>query len=72
MIAALGFAAGGLGLFFQADWWRSVTMLSAAISSLLYFIFWNGIFQALDDQGGIGILINLAIVVVIMIFHWPA
>jgi hypothetical protein len=72
VIAALGFAAGGMGLFFQADWWRTVTAVPAIFSSLLYFIFWNGKFQALDDQGGFGILINLAILVIILIFHWPA
>jgi len=72
MIAALGFAAGGLGLFFQANWWRTATAGSAIFSSLLYFIFWNGKFQALDDQGGFGILINLVILIVVLIFHWPA
>jgi len=72
VIAALGYAAGGLGLFFRADWWRSATAASAIFSSLLYFIFWNGKFQALDDQGGFGILINLAILIVVLIFQWPA
>jgi len=71
VIAALGFAASGLGLIFQADWWRSATAISATFSSLLYFVFWNGKFQALDDQGGLGILINLTILIVVLIFHWP-
>ena len=71
VIAALGFVAGGMGLFFQAGWWRTVTAVPAIFSSLLYFIFWNGKFQALDDQGGFGILINLAILAIILIFHWP-
>jgi hypothetical protein len=71
VIAALGFAAGGLSLFFQADWWRSVTAVAAVGSSLLFLIFWDGKFQALDDQGGIGILINLAILFLILVINWP-
>ena len=72
VITALGFAGSGLGLIFQADWWRSVTTIAIVFSSLLFIIFWNGKFQALDNQGGIGILINLAILIVTLIFHWPA
>jgi hypothetical protein len=71
MITALGFAAGGLGLLLQADWWRAITAGAAAVSSVLFLICWNGKFQALDDQGGIGLLINLAILVIIFVFNWP-
>ena len=71
MIAALGYAAGSVGIFFQADWWRLVTAVAAAFSSLLFIISWNGKFQSLDDQGVIGVLINLAILVVILVFNWP-
>ena len=72
MLAALGFVASGLGLFFQADWWRSVTAFFAAFSGLLYFVLWNGKFHALDDQGGLGLLIDLAILVLILVIKWPA
>jgi hypothetical protein len=71
VLAGLGFATGGLGLFLRADWWRSMTVILAVFSSLLFFVLWNGKFQALDDQGGIGILINLTILVVILVFNWP-
>jgi len=71
VITTLGFVTGGLGLFLQADWWRSVTVISAVFSSLLFFVLWNGKFQALDDQGGIGVLINLAILVLTLVFNWP-
>ena len=46
--------------------------IAAAVSSLLFIVCWNGKFQALDDQGGIGILINLAILALILLFKWPA
>ena len=71
VLSAIGFASGGLGLFLRADWWRTATLISAMFSSLIFIVFWNGKFQALDDQGGVGLLINLAILVVILVFNWP-
>jgi hypothetical protein len=33
---------------------------------------WDGKLQALHDKGGIAILINLAILVVVLVFKWPS
>ena len=71
VFAALGFTSGGLGIFLNANWWRSVTAVTAVGSSLVFLIFWNGKFQAVDTQGGVGVLINLAILVLILVFNWP-
>jgi hypothetical protein len=61
VLAAAGFCIGGIVLLFQQDWWRPVTIGSALFSTALFLIFWDGEFRALDTQGGIGVLINLAI-----------
>ncbi len=71
LLAALGFIAGGIGLFFGQPWWRNVSVAAAAISILMYILFWNGKLQKIDDQGGVGILINIAILAVIVLFQWP-
>jgi hypothetical protein len=71
ILAAALFIAGGLGLFVRQAWWRPVIVASAAFSALLYFLFWNGEFQKLDNQGGIGILINLAILGAVLVLQWP-
>jgi hypothetical protein len=71
VLVALGLAASGLGLFLRADWWRTVAIASAAFSSLLFLVMWDGKFHALADQGGVGILINIAILVLILAFKWP-
>ena len=71
VLAALGFAAGGLGLLCRWDWWRYSTVFSSAFSALTFLMFWNGQFQAVDDQGGVGVLINLAILFVILVLNWP-
>jgi hypothetical protein len=44
---------------------------SAVFSSLIYILFWDGVIQNLDNKGGIGILINLAILAALLLFHWP-
>jgi len=71
LLAALGFIAGGIGLFFGQPWWRNVSVAAAAISILMYILFWNGKLQKVDDQGGVGILIDIAILAVIVLFQWP-
>ena len=71
VLAALGFLVGGLGLAIQQPWWRPVIVGSATFSILLFFLLWDGKLQALDDKGGVGILINLAILVVVLILKWP-
>ena len=71
-LAALGFVAGGLGLLIRQDWWRPVTVSAAVVSGAIFLVFWDGRFQALDDKGGVGLLINLALLVVVLILGWPA
>ena len=66
-LAALGFVAGGLGLLIRQDWWRPVTVGAAVVSGAIFLLFWDGRFQALDDKGGVGLLINVAILVVVLI-----
>jgi hypothetical protein len=60
-LAALGFVAAGLGVFIQQDWFLPAAVGAAVLSTVIFIVFWNGKVQALDDQGGIGLLINLAI-----------
>jgi hypothetical protein len=71
VLAAIGFVAGGIGLFAGQDWWRPVVVASAAFSAVLFLLFWDGKAQRLDDKGGIGILINLAILVSLLVLQWP-
>lgn len=60
-LAALAFAAAGAGLFLQQAWWRPVAIAAALFSTALYVLFWDGNRRDLDDKGGVGILINVAI-----------
>jgi hypothetical protein len=71
ILAAIGFVAGGVGIFFGQAWWRPLVVIAAAFSSIVYILFWNGSMQNLDGQGGVGILINLAILIAVLILRWP-
>jgi hypothetical protein len=66
-LAAFGFVAGGLGLFFHQDWWRTIIVGAAILSTTIFAVFWDGKRQCLADNGGVGVLINLAILVSILI-----
>lgn len=71
VLAAIGFVAGGIGIFVKQAWWRPAIVITSIFSSVLYLLFWDGGLQHLDNKGGVGILINLAILAALLVFHWP-
>jgi hypothetical protein len=71
ILAAVVFVASGVGLFVEQSWWRPVMVAAAVLSTAIYLLFWDGNLQHLANKGGVGILINIAIMVVVLIFHWP-
>ena len=71
IVAAIGLIAGGIGIFASQAWWRTLVVSAAAFSSIIYILLWNGKMQDLDGQGAIGILINLAILLAVLVFRWP-
>jgi hypothetical protein len=71
LLAAIGFAAGGIGILVRQSWWRSMVVGSAAFSAVIFFLFWDGGMQKLPDKGAIGLLINIAILVAVLNLRWP-
>jgi len=71
VLAAFGFITVGVGLFLRQGWWQPVTVGAAVFSILIFLLFWDGRFQALDNQGGVGVLINLALLAIVQILKWP-
>jgi hypothetical protein len=69
--AAIILVAGSLGMFVNWGSWRTIVAGGAVFSSVLYLLMWNGKMQRLDNQGAVGILINLAILCVLLILRWP-
>lgn len=71
ILAALGFVVGGIGGFMSQVWWLPTVVASATFSTIIYILFWDGKMQKLHDKGGIGILINIAILIALLILRWP-
>jgi hypothetical protein len=71
VLAAIGFVAGGTGLFVRQGWWRPMVMGAAALSAIVFVLLWNGKMQRLDNQGAIGILINIAVLVAALLLQGP-
>jgi len=72
VLAAIGFVAGGTGILMRQAWWRPVVVGSAAFSAVIIFLFWDAEMQMLADKGLIGLLINIAILVALLILRWPS
>lgn len=67
VLAAIGLIAGGIGILVSQAWWHPVVVGSASFSALIFILFWDGELQKLDDKGGIGLLINIAILIAVLI-----
>ena len=70
MIAVI-LVLGGIGLFAKWELWCSIVIGGVLLSTVTYLLLWNGQMQRLDNQGFIGILINLAILAALLVFRWP-
>lgn len=70
-LAAAGFVISGVGVIFRLDWWQPATVASCIFSSAVFFLLWNGKQANLSEQGLVGILINAAILVVVLVLKWP-
>ncbi len=71
ILVAIGLIAGGAGILLSQAWWRPVVVSAAVFSSVVFIFFWNGRIQNLDAQGAVGILIDIAILLAVLIFRWP-
>ena len=71
MLATIGFVVGGAAILLGQAWWRPVVVGAAAFSATIWLLFWDGTRQMLANQGAIALLINLAILVLVLVFQWP-
>jgi hypothetical protein len=62
IVAALGFAAGGVGYILDQDWAGTVLVATAVLSTVVLVVMWDGKPDLLVEKGILGVLINLGIV----------
>jgi hypothetical protein len=71
VLATVGFVAGGAGILARQAWWRPVAAGVAVFSAVVFVLLWDGSRQGLANKGGVGVLINAAIVVAVLVLEWP-
>jgi uncharacterized membrane protein YphA (DoxX/SURF4 family) len=71
VLAALGLVIGGVVILIGQAWWRPLVIAAAMLSSAIFIVLWDGSLRRIDDQGGVAILINIAILVAMLVFNWP-
>ena len=67
ILAAAGFAISGIGIILDQDWARLVVAIVAVFSGLIYTLLWDGSLEDLASKGGVGVLIDIAILVTVAI-----
>lgn len=67
-LSAAGFVIGGAGTLADQEWSRPWIIGSALLSTLTLIAFWDGRFGMLVEKGLLGLAINLAVLVVVLLF----
>ena len=72
VLVAIGLIVGGTGIIINQAWWRPVIVGAVGFSSVVFILLWNGRMQNLDGQGVVGIIINMAILLAVLVLRWPS
>ena len=64
VLATVGFASAGVGILVSQEWWRVLAIASAAVSVVLFGLFWHTWFVA-------GPLLDVGILVALLWIRWP-
>ncbi|MGA9396680.1 MAG: hypothetical protein WBV22_00350 [Anaerolineaceae bacterium] len=68
-VATAVFVVAGVVMLSGQVWWRPLVEDAALLSTAIFFLFWDGKLHKLADQGYFAILINLAMLVAVIVFH---
>jgi hypothetical protein len=69
MLATVAFVVSGIGIFAQADWWRTALLSSAIFSSASVLLYWDGSLEMIVEKGLIALLINVGIIIVLFLIE---
>lgn len=68
-VFGIAFFLSGILLIFKISFWHNLALYSSIGSIFFYVQMWDGKSANIKDQGGIGILLNLFIVLVLIFFY---
>lgn len=66
VIGGTGFIISGVAALFGVEWWQICTIVICIFTSIVIILLWNGSLQKLSEQGLVGLIINLLILLYLM------
>ena len=69
LLTTILFVIAGTGLLVDSSWWKGFTIASVTLSTFLYVLCWDGKMLKLNDKGGYGILINIALLILTLLLN---
>ena len=71
LVGFVGAALALLGWGVPHDWWRTLAVVSAAISLVALLLFWNALIFLFPHKVG-ALAVNVATLVGLLVLNWPA
>ncbi|MBN1822597.1 MAG: hypothetical protein JXR31_10775 [Prolixibacteraceae bacterium] len=68
ILSAAGFILGGIFRLANLSLWEPVIIATSVFASLFFILLWDGKIQRLDDKGGISVVINSLIIILLLVF----
>ncbi|MBX3060539.1 MAG: hypothetical protein KF770_29125 [Anaerolineae bacterium] len=68
LVSLVGFVAAAFGIFRETDWWQTVAVVSAAVSTVGLVLFWT---RPSTSPALSALIFNLLVLAALLIFHWP-
>lgn len=68
LVSLGGFVAAAFGIFRETDWWQSVAIGAAAVSTVGLVLFWT---RPSTSPAISALVFNLLVLAALLIFHWP-
>jgi hypothetical protein len=62
VVTAVAFFVSGTSLLLVVAWWRPAVTYAAITSGIVFTAFWDGRIHRLAEQGGVGVVIDVATV----------
>jgi hypothetical protein len=67
VLATILFVVSGISVLIEAAWATPLLVVASVFSSAIIYLFWDGSRRRMPDKGLIGIPINIALLVVLLI-----
>jgi hypothetical protein len=68
LVALVGFTAAAIGILRMAEWWRTVALVAAAVSTVGLLLFWA---NPVNSPVVSALVFNLLVLGILLIFNWP-